>query len=37
MQDVRGLNKKENHLINGISDTGSLEGLADHVGYVAQK
>jgi hypothetical protein len=37
MQDVRGLNKEENHLINGITDTGFLEELANHVGYVEQK
>ena len=37
MQDAQGPNKEENHLINGITDTGFLGELANHVGYVEQK
>jgi hypothetical protein len=37
MQDARGPNKEENHLINGITDTGFLEEQVNHVGYVEQK
>ena len=34
-EDVRDRNNKEN-LVNGISDIGFLEELADRVGYVVQ-